>query len=160
MVPLQPFAYHVAVLSGTPGFPGFPSFYGFPGFYGSFTYRLSLNSGSYLQPHLRFYQQTAADIYRYFLVDGEMLPTDVSADYRLGEMEATTIGFKFGREYNEQHSWSLRLEQYVQSGDGSPAEAFGQLDQQDLYPDVEAPLFSSTTHLSGEVPGLVVALQT
>ncbi|MCP4388345.1 MAG: DUF3570 domain-containing protein, partial [Gammaproteobacteria bacterium] len=72
------------------------------------------------------------------LVDGETVPTDVSADYRLGEMEATTIGFKFGREYNEQHSWSLRLEQYVQSGDSSPAEAFGQLDQQDLYPDVEA----------------------
>ncbi len=102
------------------------------------SYRLSLNSGYYLQPHLRFYEQSAADFYRYFLVDGETVPTDVSADYRLGEMEATTIGFKFGREYNEQHSWSLRLEQYVQSGDSSPAEAFGQLDQQDLYPDVEA----------------------
>lgn len=102
------------------------------------TYRLSLNSGFYLQPHLRFYQQTEADFYRYFLVDGEAVPAEASADYRLGEMEATTVGFKFGREYNEQHSWSLRLEQYLQTGESSPAEAFGQLEQQDLYPDVEA----------------------
>ncbi len=53
-------------------------------------------------------------------------------------MEATTVGVKFGREIDDQHSWSLRIEQYVQTGDESPAEAFGQLAQQNLYPDVEA----------------------
>jgi hypothetical protein len=32
----------------------------------------------------------------------------------------------------------VRLEQYVQTGESSPAEAVGQLQQQDLYPDVTA----------------------
>jgi hypothetical protein len=53
-------------------------------------------------------------------------------------MDATTYGFKFGREIDQRHIWSLRLERYEQTGDSSPSEAFGQLDQQDLYPDVKA----------------------
>ncbi|MDC1286885.1 DUF3570 domain-containing protein [Gammaproteobacteria bacterium] len=103
-----------------------------------FTYRLKFNQGYFLQPRLRLYDQSAADFYAYFLVDGESLPGDVSADYRLGEMEATTVGIKFGREYDQQHSWSFRLEQYVQTGESSPSEAIGQLRNQDLYPDVTA----------------------
>jgi hypothetical protein len=103
-----------------------------------FTYRFKLNSGYFIQPHLRYYDQSEADFYHYLLVDGARVPSDASADYRLGDMEATTVGVKFGREYDEQHSWSVRLEQYVQTGDESPSEAFGQLAQQDLYPDVEA----------------------
>jgi len=103
-----------------------------------FTYRLKFNQGYYLQPRLRLYDQSAADFYAYFLVDGESLPSDVSADYRLGEMEATTVGLKFGREYDQQHSWSFRLEQYVQTGESSPSEAIGQLRNQNLYPDITA----------------------
>ncbi|MCP4981711.1 MAG: DUF3570 domain-containing protein [Gammaproteobacteria bacterium] len=102
-----------------------------------FTYRFMFNSGYYLQPHLRLYDQSEADFYNYFLLTGEN-PTNASADYRLGEMEATTVGVKFGRELDDQHSWSVRLEQYLQSGDASPSEAFGQLTRQDLYPDLEA----------------------
>ena len=101
-------------------------------------YRFKFSHGYYIQPRLRYYQQSAADFYRYFLLDSESVPQEVSADYRLGEMEATTIGFKFGREITAQHSWAVRLEQYTQSGDGSPSEAVGQLRQQDLYPDVTA----------------------
>ena len=62
----------------------------------------------------------------------------ISARRDLGEMEATTVGIKFRREYDSQHSWSVRLEQYVQSSDNSPSEAIGQLRDQDLYPDVTA----------------------
>ncbi|MGD8351060.1 MAG: DUF3570 domain-containing protein [Gammaproteobacteria bacterium] len=101
-------------------------------------YRFRLGATYYLQPHLRYYQQSAADFYRYFLVDGAAVPDEVSADYRLGEMDATTIGFKFGREINDRQSWSIRLERYLQTGESSPSEAFGQLTRQDLYPDVEA----------------------
>ena len=103
-----------------------------------FTYRLKFNDGYFLQPRLRFYDQSAADFYTYFLVDGDPVPDEASADYRLGEMETTTVGIKFGREYNRQHSWSVRLEQYVQTGESSPSEAIGQLRNQDLYPDVTA----------------------
>ncbi|MDH3631506.1 MAG: DUF3570 domain-containing protein [Gammaproteobacteria bacterium] len=103
-----------------------------------FTYRFRLKEGYFIEPHLRWYQQSEADFYRYFQVDGEPVPAEATADYRLGEMDATTVGVKFGKQINDQHIWSVRLEQYVQSGDSSPSEAFGQLAQQDLYPDVEA----------------------
>ncbi len=103
-----------------------------------FTYRFKFDSGYFVQPHLRWYQQSAADFYRYFLRDGDPLPAYASADYRLGEMDATTVGFKFGREFEKRHVWSARLEYYLQSGESSPPEAFGQLAQQDLYPDVDA----------------------
>lgn len=103
-----------------------------------FSYRFRLDGGYYWQPHLRWYEQSQADFYRYFLRQGEPLPENVSADYRLGEMTATTVGIKFGRDIDERHRWSLRLERYLQTGDSSPPEAFGQLEQQDLFPDVEA----------------------
>jgi hypothetical protein len=103
-----------------------------------FTYRFRLKEGYFIEPHLRWYQQSEADFYRYFLRASDPVPAEVSADYRLGEMDATTVGVKFGKQINDQHIWSVRLEQYVQSGDSSPSEAFGQLTQQDLYPDVEA----------------------
>ena len=105
------------------------------------TYRWQLSRGYYLQPHLRAYHQSAADFYRYFLRDDEAIPQEVSADYRLGEMDATTVGLKFGKADRYANDWSVRIEQYVQTGDGSPAEAFGQLQNQDLYPDVEATIF-------------------
>jgi hypothetical protein len=103
-----------------------------------FTYRFKFSNGYYLQPRLRLYDQTEADFYTYFLLESEAVPSEASADYRLGEMEATTIGIKFGREVDRQHSWSVRLEQYLQTGESSPSEAVGQLETQDLYPDVTA----------------------
>lgn len=101
------------------------------------TYRWQLDNGYYLQPHYRYYHQSAADFYRYFLLDSEAVPAEVSADYRLGEMDGQTIGFKFGKTDRYGNDWSVRLEQYVQSGDSNPDEAIGQLQNQDLYPDVE-----------------------
>ncbi len=103
-----------------------------------FTYRFNFKEGYFFEPHLRLYQQSEADFYRYFLRDTDPVPQEVSADYRLGEMDATTVGVKFGKQINDRHLWSFRLEQYVQSGESSPSVAFGQLTQQDLYPDVEA----------------------
>ena len=102
------------------------------------SYRFRLGEGYYWQPHLRWYEQSAADFYRYFLREGEPLPAYASADYRLGDMVATTVGIKFGRDIDDRQSWSLRLERYLQTGDSSPPEAFGQLTDQDLFPDVEA----------------------
>ena len=103
-----------------------------------FAYRFKFSNGYYLQPRLRLYDQTAADFYTYFLLESDPVPSEASADYRLGEMDATTIGIKFGREVDRQHSWSVRLEQDEQTGESSPSEAVGQLRNQDLYPDVTA----------------------
>jgi len=108
------------------------------------TYRFRFNSGYFIQPHLRWYTQTEADFYHYFLRDDQRVPGDASADYRLGDMDATTYGFKFGRAFDERHVWSVRLERYEQTGDSSPSEAFGQLEQQDLYPDVKATIVQAS----------------
>ena len=102
------------------------------------SYRLVFDGGHYLQPHLRLYRQTAADFYRYFLRSDEPLPRHASADYRLGELSTRTVGIKYGKSDPFGNDWSVRLEYYLQSGDGSPAEAVGQLRSQDLFPDVEA----------------------
>ncbi len=102
------------------------------------TYRLLFSRGYYVEPQLRYYQQSAAEFYRYFLLEGETVPEFASADYRLGELDTTTLGFKLGRDLGDGQSWSARLAYYLQTGDSSPDEAIGQLRQQDLFPDVEA----------------------
>ncbi|MFT5738906.1 MAG: hypothetical protein ACI822_000221, partial [Gammaproteobacteria bacterium] len=102
------------------------------------TYRFKLKNGNYIQPHVRLYQQSATDFYRYFLLDSEVVPEFASADYRLGELDGNTIGVKFGKDVDNQQAWSARIEFYRQSGKSSPDEAIGQLTQQDLFPDVDA----------------------
>ena len=102
------------------------------------SYRWQLEKGYYLQPHVRLYHQSAADFYRYFLLDTDATPTHVTADYRMGDLDTTTFGVKFGHSSQFGNDWSIRIEQYVQSGDSSPAEAIGQLTNQNLFPDVEA----------------------
>ncbi|MFT5398600.1 MAG: hypothetical protein ACI9LO_001254 [Planctomycetota bacterium] len=102
------------------------------------TYRFKLKNGNYIQPHVRLYQQSATDFYRYFLLDSEAVPEFASADYRLGELDGNTIGVKFGKDVDNQQAWSARIEFYRQSGKSSPDEAIGQLTQQDLFPDVDA----------------------
>lgn len=107
------------------------------------TYKWKLSNGYFVQPHLRLYEQSAADFYRYFLLDTEAVPEFVSADYRLGKMTTSTVGIKFGQDINAQHAWSARIEFYKQSGDSSPPEAIGQLQNQNLYPDVEATIIQA-----------------
>jgi len=102
------------------------------------SYRWRLDNGYFIQPGLRYYEQSAASFYRYFLLDSDPVPETVSADYRLGEMETYTVGVKFGYSDNRNNSWSIRLEQYLQSGESHPDVAIGQLRGQDLFPDVEA----------------------
>ncbi|MFT5504045.1 MAG: hypothetical protein ACI845_000259 [Gammaproteobacteria bacterium] len=101
-------------------------------------YRVRFGSGFYLQPRFRYYQQSEADFYRYFLLDSDTIPDNVSADYRLGDLNTTTVGLKFGKTGLNGEVWSFRIEQYVQSGESSPSEAIGQLQNQNLFPDVEA----------------------
>jgi hypothetical protein len=105
------------------------------------TYRWNLSGDKYLRPHLRWYRQGAADFYRRFLVTGEALPEAVSADYRLGDMTAWTVGLKHGRKVGGGHDLTVRLEYYLQTGDSQPEEAFGVLRDFDLFPDVSALIF-------------------
>lgn len=107
-----------------------------------FHYRYMLSGGKYLEPHLRYYKQSAAKFHEYFLVDGET-PEFASADYRLAEFSATTIGLKIGKELKKNRSVSARLEYYQASGTDKPDEAIGVLKEQDLYPEVRAWIFQA-----------------
>jgi hypothetical protein len=100
-------------------------------------YRWNINERSYLEPHLRWYTQSAADFYRTVLFAGDALPEFASADYRLADLDAYTVGAKYGLR-TDHGEFSLRLEYYQQSPTESPGSAVGDLAGFDLTPDMNA----------------------
>jgi hypothetical protein len=99
--------------------------------------RFAMGEGSYLQPHLRWYTQTAADFYRTVLFDGDPLPEFASADYRLAAFDGVTLGLKYGWP-GKLGDWSVRAELYQQTGEASPGSDIGVLREVDLAPGMEA----------------------
>jgi hypothetical protein len=99
-------------------------------------YRWNFSGRDYLEPHVRYYTQSAADFYRTYLLAGETLPQNVSADHRLADMDATTAGLKYGRR-TDIGEFSLRLEYYRQTGEPDPAP-IGVLTSFDLVPPLTA----------------------
>lgn len=93
---------------------------------------------SYIQPHFRFYQQSAAEFYKPFLIDGDVMPTYASADYRIGEMTTFTVGLKYGLLVNNGHDLSFRLEYYRQTPKDAGFDEPGALKEVDLYPTIDA----------------------
>ncbi|MDP9084993.1 MAG: DUF3570 domain-containing protein, partial [Pseudomonadota bacterium] len=101
-------------------------------------YRWQIGMNYYIEPHLRYYNQSAADFFRYYLVSGGPIPQYASADTRLAKFQAQTYGVKLGVALNKASELNLRMEYYDQQGNGSPAGAIGQLRQQNLFPDLKA----------------------
>ena len=101
-------------------------------------YRKNLSEEHYLEPHMRLYQQSAADFYQHSLARIPDSGKYASADYRLGEFTATTLGLKYGMKLQNGNDFSVRGEYYLQNGDNSPNDAIGVQRDQDLYPDVTA----------------------
>lgn len=101
-------------------------------------YRYYFSGNFYGQVHLRYYQQQGADFYTPFLVAGEPLPEYASADYRIGDMSAYTLGIKFGQRLAGGHEMSYRLEYYQQNPDNNGTQLLGQLQNHDLFPQVKA----------------------
>ncbi len=104
----------------------------------------SFGKGSYLQPHIRFYQQSAAKFYRPFLVEDKALPAFASADYRIGEMTALTVGLKYGILINDGNELAFRLEYYHQTPTDAGFEDIGVLNDVDLYPSIDATIAQVT----------------
>jgi hypothetical protein len=100
--------------------------------------RWPVGSGKYLEPHLRFYTQSAAELYRLNLIDGDALPEYASADYRLGDFDAITLGLKYGWKTGGGNDMNVRLELYRQSGNISPSQLIGNQVDRDNYPDLNA----------------------
>ena len=101
-------------------------------------YRWPLRSGNYIEPHFRYYTQTAADFYALNLIDGQALPEYASADYRLGNFDGITVGAKYGWKTKGGNDMNVRLEIYQQSGSIPASQLIGNQVDQDVYPDVTA----------------------
>jgi hypothetical protein len=101
-------------------------------------YRWQIGANYYIEPHVRYYTQGAADFFRYYLVSGSAVPAYASADTRLAKFHAQTYGMKFGVPFDATSELYARIEYYDQHGNGSPAGAIGQLQQQNLFPDLKA----------------------
>lgn len=100
-------------------------------------YRRELGNDAWLEPHLRYYQQTPAGFYRFGLTSGSPTPAFVTSDYRLGPLHSATAGATYGfRTPSAPGEWTIRAEYIVQFGDGHPADAVGIQRQFDLYPTI------------------------
>jgi hypothetical protein len=101
-------------------------------------YRRELGNENYLEPHLRFYEQGAADFFRYSLVGGQPLPRYATADARLGELRSLTAGATVGfRLPGSPGEWTVRAEYIAQLGKGHPADAIGVQRDFDLAPRLD-----------------------
>lgn len=95
-----------------------------------FRYRYQMKN-SYLQPHVRYYTQEAADFYTHNLkldsdvdpVTGAVSKQHASNDYRLAKLTTSTIGLKYGIPLSHDSELAVRGEVIKQavSNDGVPA---------------------------------------
>lgn len=100
-------------------------------------YRHDLKSGWYLEPHARFYHQTAADFFTFGLLNGLAPPEFATSDYRLGELTTTTLGLTFAFHAGSGLGlWTVRADYIRQAGGGSPPANLGVASSFDLTPAV------------------------
>jgi hypothetical protein len=97
-------------------------------------YFRQLQDNKFLQPSFRYYSQTAANFFAHSLPEIEPLPRYASADFRLAEFDAYTIGMKFGKRVGEFKEHSINVEYYTQIGNSYPDDAIGLQKDQDLFP--------------------------
>ena len=100
--------------------------------------RWPLGDDNYIEPQLRYYTQSEADFYRSSVVANQPLPQYASADFRLGNFDAVTLGVKFGHRTASGNEWSTRLEYYQQSGDVPASQIIGRQATREQYPDLSA----------------------
>ena len=100
--------------------------------------RWPVGAASFIEPQLRYYMQNEADFYRSSLVNGQPLPQYASADFRLGNFDAVTVGLKFGHRTAEGNEWTTRLEFYQQTGDIPANQIIGNQANREQYPDLSA----------------------
>ncbi|HET9950514.1 MAG TPA: DUF3570 domain-containing protein [Candidatus Eisenbacteria bacterium] len=89
-------------------------------------YRHELGGQAYLEPHLRYYTQSAADFYHTALIQGEAIPDYATADYRVGHLQTGTVGATLGFHlFGSPGEWSLRGEYVGQFGESHPNDVTG-----------------------------------
>jgi len=101
-------------------------------------YRFLLNNNHYIQPRFRYYQQHEAFFYRPFLSANTPTPDFISADYRVGQLNAYTVGVKYGFKNSKGNDYAVRLEYYTQTPINSGTVLPSQLTQEAVFPNVDA----------------------
>ncbi|MDP5137873.1 DUF3570 domain-containing protein [Rheinheimera baltica] len=101
-------------------------------------WRFPVSEQWYVEPQLRYYQQSAAEFYLPFLQQSDSLPQYASADYRIGKMSTYTLGAKFGTKLAAGNELSFRIALYQQNPEQDGADAPGVLANVDLYEKVTA----------------------
>ena len=106
-------------------------------------FTIPVGKKSYIEPHIRYYQQGAADFYKPYIINEEFVDEQpitgfVSSDYRIGEMSAITIGAKYGVVLNGGNELSFRIEYYRQMPTNAGFTDPSALNRLDVYPVVEA----------------------
>lgn len=100
--------------------------------------RVPLGGRFYVEPLFRYYQQSAAYFFRYYLVLGEPLPDYGSSDVRLSDFAATTAGLKLGIKLRRTDEIYVRGDYYRQYGPSNLANPPAALAGQNLFSGVKA----------------------
>ena len=105
-------------------------------------YRYELSGGAYLQPHIRYYTQSAAEFFTHNIYDTQVgVAQYASSDYRLGELNTTTIGLKYAMPMKGSQEFSVRVESISQSYStvsSTLGTLAGDAGSQDIVPDLGA----------------------
>ncbi len=97
------------------------------------------DDNSFWEPHVRLYQQDAADFYTPYLTNTTALPEFASADYRIGKMSAYTVGLKYGFQLSNEDKVEIRFEYYKQTPEqANQPQGVSGLSELELYPEVDA----------------------
>lgn len=100
--------------------------------------RVDIGRAWYIEPSARWYQQSSANFFRNYLVQGQALPTYASSDSRLEAFTSLTFGMKLGVNLTGRTELYFRGGYYEQQGNGHPAGALGQLAHQNLFSGTNA----------------------
>jgi hypothetical protein len=106
-----------------------------------FTFRRQTSDRFYWEPHVRYYQQTAANFFQVGLLNGQPLPAYASADYRLSAITGVTFGVRLGWTLRSGSELILRAEYYTQNGNNNPSNAVGLQRAYNLFPELDATIF-------------------
>ncbi len=95
--------------------------------------RVPVTNRFYLKPGVRYYSQSAADFFNYYLIDGEAVPEFTSPDSRLDKFSAVTASLMAGYKTSKTGEVYARVSRYEPSAKTSTANAPGYLAGRDLF---------------------------
>jgi hypothetical protein len=110
-------------------------------------YHFTVNEHLYLIPHYRYSKQNQADFFQISLSQGQVLPKNASADYRLSDMTTKTYGGMIGYSFNSRLTLTVNVDQISQTGNNHPSDAIGDQQVNDMFPKLT--MWALTFGISG-----------